>query len=192
MIRIVLADDHEVVRQGLCRILGSREDWEICGEAADGRAAVDLALKLKPDVVVIDLLMPELNGLEATRQIRRALPDTEVLIFTMRETVELIREVLAAGARGYVLKSASGRRIIEAVETLAKHQPYFTPIVSETLLNAFLANGSKPEDSAFGVLTERGDALLEELEASKTLRGRIESMLMPLLHTGDVSIDDRR
>src|SRR5215510_14312244 len=109
MIRMLLADDYEVVRQGLRKILESREGWEICGEASDGRAAVDLALKLNPDVVVIDLLMPELNGLEATRQIRREFPDTEVLIFTMHETVELIREVLAAGARGYVLKSDAGR-----------------------------------------------------------------------------------
>jgi len=167
MIRIMLADDYEVVRQGLRKILESREDWEVCGEATDGRAAVDQAIKLKPDVVVIDLLMPELNGLEATRQIRRALPDTEVLIFTVRETVELIREVLAAGARGYILKSESGQRIIEAIETLAQHQPYFTPIVSETLLNAFLANGSKPEDSAFSVLTERERAVIQLLAEGK-------------------------
>src|SRR5262245_59710213 len=113
MIRILLADDYEVVRQGLRKILESRDDWEICGEATDGRAAVDLALKLKPDVVIMDLLMPELNGLQATQQIRREFPETAVLIFTMRETVELIREVPAGGARGYVLKSESGQRIIE-------------------------------------------------------------------------------
>jgi len=155
MIRILLADDYEVVRQGLRRILEARGDWEICGEAADGRAAVELAIKLKPDVVILEMLMPELNGLEATRQIRLALPDTEVLIFTTRKAMELIREVLAAGARGYVLKSESGQRIIEAVETLAQRQPYFTPVVSEALLNAFLADGPKPEDSAFSMLTER-------------------------------------
>ncbi len=127
MIRIMLADDYEVVRQGLRRILESRKDWEICGEAADGGAAVELAIKLKPDVVVMELSMRELNGLEATRRIRRALPSTEVLIFTTRESMELIREALAAGARGYVLKSESGQRIIEAVESLTQHQPYFTP-----------------------------------------------------------------
>jgi len=163
MIRIMLADDYEVVRQGLRRILESRGDWEICGEAADGRAAVELAIKLKPDVVILETLMPELNGLEVTRQIRRALPDTEVLIFTTREAMALIREVLSAGARGYVLKSESGQRIIEAVETLARHQPYFTPVVSEALLDAFLSNGPKPEDSAFSMLTERELAVTQLL-----------------------------
>ncbi|MBO0859908.1 MAG: response regulator transcription factor, partial [Chloracidobacterium sp.] len=118
MTRIMLADDYEVIRQGLRRILESREDLEVCGESSDGRAAVDLAMKLKPDVVVIEPSVPELSGLEATRLIRRALPNTEALIFTARESVELIREAVAAGARGYILKSESGPRIIEAIETI--------------------------------------------------------------------------
>jgi DNA-binding NarL/FixJ family response regulator len=162
MIRIMLADDYEVIRQGLRRILESREDWEICGEASDGHAAVELSIKLKPDVVVMDLSMRELNGLEATRRIRRALPCTEALIFTARESVELIREALAAGARGYILKSESGPRIIEAVESLAMHQPYFTPAVSEALLTAFLANGSIREGSG-GALTKRERVVIQLL-----------------------------
>jgi DNA-binding NarL/FixJ family response regulator len=162
MTRIMLADDYEVIRQGLCRILESREDWEICGEASDGHAAVELAIKLKPDVVVMDLSMRELNGLEATRRIRRALPCTEALIFTARESVELIREALAAGARGYILKSESGPRIIEAVESLAMHQPYFTPLVSEALLSAFLANGSIREGSG-SALTKRERVVIQLL-----------------------------
>ncbi len=167
MIRIMLADDHEVVRQGLRRILETRSDYEICGEAADGRSAVELAIKLNPDIVILEMLLPELNGLEVTRQIRRALPDTEALIFTTREAMDLIREVLAAGARGYVLKSEPGRRIIEAIETLAQHQPYFTPVVSEALINAFLSNGSKPVDSAFSALTERERAVTRLLAEGK-------------------------
>ena len=163
MMRIMLADDYEVVRQGLRRILELRKDWEICGEANDGRNAVELAMKLKPDVVILDLLLPELNGLEATRQIRRALPQTEALIFTTREALELIRQALAAGARGYVLKSEPGQRIIEAVESLAQHQPYFTPIVSASILNAFGANGSIPVDLAFGPLTERERSVIRLL-----------------------------
>jgi DNA-binding NarL/FixJ family response regulator len=126
MVRILLADDHDVVRRGLRDQLNSHESWEVCGEAADGREAVKLALKLKPDVVVLDLSMPELNGLEATRQIRRELPHTEVLIFTMHETEQLIREVLSAGARGYVLKSDAGRHLTSAVEALSHHKPFFT------------------------------------------------------------------
>jgi DNA-binding NarL/FixJ family response regulator len=166
MIRIMLADDYEVVRQGLRRILESREDWEICGEASDGRDAVELGIKLKPDVVVIDLFMRELNGLEATRRIRRALPGAEALIFTARESVELIREALAAGARGYILKSESGARIIEAIESLAAHQPYFTPLVSESLLNAFLANGPMREGPG-SALTKRERAVIQLLAEGK-------------------------
>jgi DNA-binding NarL/FixJ family response regulator len=167
MIRIMLADDYEVVRQGLRRILEFRKDWEICGEADDGRSAVEMAMKLKPDVVILDLLMPELNGLDATRQIRRALPLTEALIFTTREALELIRQALAAGARGYVLKSEPGQRIIEAVESLARHQPYFTPIVSASILNAFGANASIPVDLAFSPLTERERSVIRLLAEGK-------------------------
>jgi DNA-binding NarL/FixJ family response regulator len=162
----MLADDYEVVRQGLRRILESREDWEICGEASDGRAAVELAIKLKPDVVVMDLCMRDLNGLEATRRIRQSLPFTEALIFTARESVELIRESLAAGARGYILKSETGPRIIEAIESLAAHQPYFTPLVSETLLNAFLAKGSRREGSG-SALTKRERVVIQMLAEGK-------------------------
>jgi DNA-binding NarL/FixJ family response regulator len=162
----MLADDYEVIRQGLRRILESRQDWEICGEASDGHAAVELAIKLSPDVVVMDLSMRELNGLEATRRIRRALPSTEALIFTACESVELIRDALAAGARGYILKSESGSRIIEAVEALAGRQPFFTALVSEALLKAFLAKGATSEGSG-GPLTRRERAVVQLLAEGK-------------------------
>src|SRR5215813_9252676 len=105
MLRILIADNHDIVRRGLRHQLTQHDGWDICSEARDGREAVKLAIELKPDIVVLDLSMPVLNGLEATRQIRRALPDTEVLVFTMLENEHFIREVLSAGARGYVLKS---------------------------------------------------------------------------------------
>ncbi len=166
MTRIMLADDYGVVRQGLRRILESRQDWDVCGEASDGCAAVELAVKLKPDVVVMDLSMRGLNGMEATRRIRRALPCTEALIFTACESVELISEALAAGARGYILKSESGTRIIEAVEALAGRRPYFTPMVSEALLNAFLAKGTMREGSG-SPLTRRERAVVQLLAEGK-------------------------
>jgi DNA-binding NarL/FixJ family response regulator len=132
-LRIPLADDHELVRSGLRILLEQDPGWEVCGEAVTGREAVEMASKLMPHVVVLDLNMPELNGLEATRQIRKAQSATEILVFTMHESEQLIREVLAAGARGYLLKSDAATLIIPAVETLARHKPYFSPEVSETI-----------------------------------------------------------
>lgn len=138
MTRIMLADDHEVVRKGLRVMLETRKGWEVCGEAADGREAVRLAAELQPDIAVIDLSMPELDGLEATRQIKREAPGTEVLVFTMYDTPRMVREVLAAGARGYVLKSDATRHLISAVEALSEHRPFFTSTVSESILEDYL------------------------------------------------------
>src|SRR3982751_702217 len=105
MLRILLADDHEIVRRGLKELLEEHAAWTVCAEAANGREAVELAGQSRPQVAVIDFSMPELNGLEATRRIRQVAPSVEVLVFTMHESEELIREVLVAGARGYLLKS---------------------------------------------------------------------------------------
>src|SRR5678815_5449447 len=169
MMRILLADDHDVVRRGLSNQLNQHDGWEVCGEASNGREAVSLALKLRPDVVVLDLSMPELNGLEATRQIRSQLPRTEVLIFTMHETEQLIREVLSAGARGYVLKSDAGRQLTNAVEALSHRRPFFTAKVSEALLDAFLKSSAKPDEgSAFRTLTDREREIVQMLAEGKS------------------------
>jgi DNA-binding NarL/FixJ family response regulator len=141
MLRILLADDHDIVRRGLKDLLEQQVGWQVCAEAANGREAVELALQHRPQVAVIDLSMPELNGLEATRRIRQSIPDTEVLIFTMHESEELIREVLGAGARGYLLKSDAVRQLIPAVESLSQKKPYFAGRVSEVVLDGFLKGG---------------------------------------------------
>lgn len=141
MLRILLADDHDIVRRGLKDLLEQHVGWQVCAEAANGREATELALQHRPHVAVIDLSMPELNGLEATRRIRQSLPDTEVLIFTMHESEELIREVLGAGARGYLLKSDAVRQLIPAVESLSQRKPYFAGRVSEVVLDGFLKGG---------------------------------------------------
>ena len=111
MLRILIADDHDIVRRGLRVLLENHPGWQVCGEAATGRAAVAMAKQLVPDIAILDLAMPELNGLEATRQIRAAVPGVEVLIFTMHESEKVMRETIAAGARGYLLKSDATRPI---------------------------------------------------------------------------------
>jgi len=116
--RIFIADDHEVVRKGLCSLLQAQPDWEVCGEAADGREAVEKAQQLKPDVVILDIGMPSLNGLEATRQILRGNPLQRVLILTVTDAEQLIEEVLKAGARGFVLKADAAKDLTMAVDAL--------------------------------------------------------------------------
>lgn len=130
-LRIVIADDHTMIREGLRASLEARPGWVICAEATTGRQAVEHALKLRPDIAILDISMPELNGLEATRQIHQALPKTEVLILTMHDSDELVRAVVAAGAHGYLLKTDAGRLLVDAVETLSQHKPYFTSRMEE-------------------------------------------------------------
>ena len=169
MVTILLADDHDVVRIGLRDMLNAHEGWIVCGEAANGREAVRLAASLKPDVVILDLYMPEMNGLEAARQIRHELPRTEVLVFTMHESEQIIREVLAAGARGYVLKSDAGRQLISAVEALSHHKPFFTAKVSETLLDAYLNSTLTPDEgSVYSALTAREREIVQMLAEGKS------------------------
>ncbi|TMA26329.1 MAG: response regulator transcription factor [Deltaproteobacteria bacterium] len=168
-VRIVIADDHEVVRKGLRSLLEEQHDVEIVGEASNGREAVDKVAVLKPDVVVLDIGMPELNGLEATRQIVKATPRTEVLILTVFETEEVIREVLRAGARGYVLKSDAGRLLVSAIEAVSAHKPFFTSRVSELVLAGFLSGESRPESDSSGLpLTPREREVLQLLAEGKT------------------------
>jgi DNA-binding NarL/FixJ family response regulator len=131
MTRILVADDHDVMRRGIRELLEEHAGWEVCSEASNGRQAVDQAITLRPDIVVLDLGMPELNGLDAARQIKKAVPRTEVLIFTMHETDQLVRDVFAAGALGYVLKSDAARHLVNAIESLAAHKPFFRGDIAE-------------------------------------------------------------
>jgi two-component system response regulator NreC len=123
-------------------MIEQESDWEVCGEAADGRAAVSLAEKLAPDVVVLDLGMPELNGLEAARQIKRALPKTEVLVFTGEESEQLIHEIFAVGARSYILKSDVADHLMAAIRALGEHKHYFTSRISEVVFARYLDGDS--------------------------------------------------
>src|SRR6202790_1220950 len=138
MVRILLADDHAVVRRGLRALLEARLDFEVCAEASNGREAVELVLYHKPDVPVLDISLPIVNGTEATRQIRKEAPGTEVMIFTLHDRESEIRDVLHAGARGYVLKSEGDEQIVRAVVARVRHPAYFSDHLSETLLDNFV------------------------------------------------------
>jgi DNA-binding NarL/FixJ family response regulator len=144
-LRILLVDNHEIVRRGLRALLESDQELTICAEAHDGREAVELAILHKPNIALIDVELPTLSGIEATRQIRRGSPATEVLIFTMHDSEELIADALHAGARGYLLKTDPDKCVLEAVNALARHRPYFSGKVSQTLLDTF--NSGTPGDA---------------------------------------------
>ncbi|PYX60721.1 MAG: hypothetical protein DMG73_05625 [Acidobacteria bacterium] len=129
-VRILLVDDHPVVRHGLRALLGVQPDWEIIDEAEDGAEAVDKAQRLNPDVVLLDISMPKMGGLEACRLIHQTVPTTEVLILTQHDSPQMLREALDAGARGYVVKSHAARDLLEAVEAVSQHKT-FTALGSE-------------------------------------------------------------
>jgi DNA-binding NarL/FixJ family response regulator len=169
-IRILIADDHEMVRHGLRSLLEQREGWTVCGEAADGRTAVSQAETLRPHIVIMDVSMPELNGLEATRMIRKAIPNCEVLILSMHHSEQLVREVLAVGARSYMLKSDAGELLINAIENLARGKPFFSPQVSEVILNAFLEHSGDEEGgrSDAGPLTAREREVIQLIAEGKS------------------------
>ena len=168
--QILIADDHELVRKGLRILLETQPGWKVCGEAVNGRQAVELAQQLAPDVIVLDVTMPELNGLEATRQIRKAMPAAEILILTMHESEQLVGEVLAAGAHGYILKSDTSRLLVSAIDSLARHKPFFTGKVSEVILSGYLNPGSTPIDAMGPVhhLTAREREIVQLLAEGKT------------------------
>jgi DNA-binding NarL/FixJ family response regulator len=165
-VRILVADDHHVVRTGLRALLESKSGWQVCAEAANGREAVEKAREFAPDVAVLDIGMPILNGVEATRQIRKLSPKTEILILTMHDSDLLVQEVLSAGARGYILKDDADRNLIAAVDALRRHKPFLSSRVSQAALSA----GGAPdgERSSRSRLTPRQREILQLLAEGKS------------------------
>jgi DNA-binding NarL/FixJ family response regulator len=159
-------------------VLGARPDWEICGEAANGRQAIALARHTKPDLVIMDFGMPELNGLDAARQIRKDSPRTEILILTMHDTDRLVRDVLAAGVRGFILKSDAGRVLVQAVEAVLNHQPFFTGKVSEMVLEGFLKPGEAAalDEDGPGPLTLREREVLQLVAEGKSSKEAADAL----------------
>ncbi len=159
-VRILIADDHDIVREGLRRLLQPHAHWVICDEAATGREAVEKARLHRPHVVVMDLSMPDLNGLEATRQICKELPRTEVLMLTMHDSEEMAREILTAGARGFLLKTHAKSQLVPAIDALANGKPFFDSSVSALLLESFL----NPESAQKGTASQSGRLTPRERE----------------------------
>jgi DNA-binding NarL/FixJ family response regulator len=138
-LRILIADDHDVMRDGTRSLIERQPGWEVCGLAATGREAVAQAIELQPDIVIMDMSMPDLNGLDAAVQIRRRLPRTEILMFTAHETEELVREVFQAGAKSFIYKSDAHEFLVDAIQSLSQHKPFFTSKVSEILFANLLS-----------------------------------------------------
>ena len=161
--RIVIADDHEMVRRGLVATLADVARWTVVAQADNGRAAAELVATHQPDIAILDLSMPELNGLDATRRILAARPETCVLILTAHESEQLVREVLAAGARGYVLKSDAGRILVRAVEALLEGQTFFTSKVARLVLEGYLRGGGAETQETAQTLSAREREIVQLL-----------------------------
>jgi len=170
MLRILVADDHDLMRRGIKALLQSHAGWEVCGEAHTGREAVAKAEELKPDVVILDISMPDLNGVYAAKRIRKSSPDTEVLILSVHYSDQLIRDILEAGVRGYIVKSDSDRDLIIAVETLANHKPFFTPRATEVMLTNFNEGKTRtePPETMRDRLTSREREIVQLLAEGKS------------------------
>ena len=167
-LRILIADDHDVMREGTRAVIERQPGWEVCGIAATGREAVNQAVALEPDIVVMDMTMPELNGLDAAVQIKRRLPKTEILIFTGNASDQLIREVFEAGVKSFINKTETHKYLVDAIESLSRHKPFFTDNVSEIL---------------FSNLLNRAEGTRNTVEPGQRLSGR-EREVVQLLAEG--------
>lgn len=168
-LRIVVADDHELVRRGIRDLLQAQRDWKVVGEAMGGREAIEIVKKMKPDIAIVDITMPDMDGLEVTRRIRDAARETQILILTMHESDQMVRRVLEMGARGYVLKSDLASHLVQAVKDLAHGKISLTPKVSAIVLEGFLKGGeSKQPENGHARPTPREIEIIRQLAAGKT------------------------
>jgi len=183
-LHILIADDHELVRRGIRKLLSSRAGLLICAEAATGREAIMLAQKHHPDIAVIDISMPELNGLEAIRKLHKMLPKMEIAVFSLHYSDQLVRDAVEAGARAYVLKSDADRDLLLAVEALANHGSFFTPSVAEIFMNVFLRNDSDSSRLGDKRLTSREREIVQLLAEGRGSKG-VAKMLGISTHTAE-------
>lgn len=182
-IRILLADDHRMVRQGFRLILESQGDMEVIGEAGNGREAVELARSLEPDVIVMDVTMPELNGIEATRRIREDLPLVRIVALSVHRDGVYVREILRAGAEGYILKESADSELLAAVRTVAAGQSYLSSQITGTILNDYRKHVTNPID----LLTSREREVLQLIA-----EGRTNKEIAQRLHLSIYTVDSHR
>ncbi|MBV9342161.1 MAG: response regulator transcription factor [Acidobacteria bacterium] len=172
-VRILIADDHEIVRRGVCALIASHRGWQVCGEAVDGREAVEKTRQLAPDIVILDIHMPGLNGLEAARQILRHKPAQKILVFTIADADALVQELLRAGVKGYVLKSDAAGDLTAAIEALQQNRTFFNSRIEQMILDGYLRadrghGASHPGDAS--PLTAREREVLQLLAEGKTTK----------------------
>jgi DNA-binding NarL/FixJ family response regulator len=174
MLQILIADDHEIVRRGVRGIIEAHPDWEVCCEAADGDSVLNLVRLHRPDIAILDVSLPGLNGIAVTRQLRQACPETEVLLFTMHDDNETVSGGLAAGARGYILKNDGDEQLVSAIAALGNHRPYFSAVVSELLLDAAMNDRKKSRLESFTVRELEVAQLIAEGESNKRIARKLE------------------
>ena len=169
-IRVVLADDHAIVRDGLGRAIQQENDMEVVGQAEDGHATVDLARELAPDVIVMDISMPDLNGIEATREIRRETPDVKVIALSMHSAKRYVTEMFKAGAAGYLLKDCDFDELARAIRTVAEGKTYVSPSISNVVVEDMVHGDEQIGSNAFSILTQREREVLQLLAEGKTTK----------------------
>ncbi|MED5545273.1 MAG: response regulator transcription factor [Pseudomonadota bacterium] len=183
--RIVLADDHEAIRLGVRSVISSHPDWRVVGEAGDGREALELVRSVRPDIAIIDYSLPMMNGLELTRAIKKELPRTEVLVFTMHDREDVLAELLTAGARGYLLKSEASKHLLAAVEALSLRRPYFSGNVSQTLLDRFVEMAAR--EASATALTPREREIVQLIA-----EGRLNKEIAAILELSIKTVETHR
>lgn len=176
-VRLLVTDDHAAIRTGIRVVLERQPGWKVCGEAGTGREAVQAIETLKPDVMVIDVTLPELSGLEVIRQARKVSPDTEAIIFTAHEMEDLVHQAFDAGVRSFILKSDENFQLVEAVRAAAEHRPYFTPWISSIIFSRFQKGGQKSEPpspgSALGPREREAVQFIAEGRSNKELASQM-------------------
>jgi DNA-binding NarL/FixJ family response regulator len=177
-LRILIADDHDLVRRGVKAIVLEHEGWDVCGEAKTGTKAVTKAKKLQPDIAILDIRMPGINGLEAAKRIRTVSPNTEVLILSLHHSDQLLRELVDAGIRGYIVKSDSERDLVIAVESLANHKAFFTSQATEAIIERFSSGAPMKEvpGTSSGRLTSREREIVQLLAKGNSTKDTASSL----------------